>query len=274
MTPPSAIEPNRFFDFIGNPAVTLVFVSVHPMHSFNEALAHHLTDAEPHQAPVAIGVMDFATLMLSGTAVLPFLQRELASCGAPVVTVGIVAGYCLFRGGEMLAWESGLPSMADATDIARSAIVGAVFSGFTGNLAYVGHAARRAVDEVAARRMASSFRLAAAQPAGQRRAASSESSSGSSSSRSGWSGWAASEGGARDDEDLFWAYRTLGVSPSASDDQVRDGWRKKRVESHPDLAAQDPAEFQRRSRVAADVNRAREVIFGHRRRGGAQRATA
>jgi DnaJ-domain-containing protein 1 len=119
-----------------------------------------------------------------------------------------------------------------------------VWSGVTRNAAFVRQALRVAAEQAAAERTAGRFRHAAA-----------------------------SEGPRRQDpgaaaepaqDDVYRAYQTLGVQPTATDREVYQAWRKRRVENHPDHAAQDPAEFARRSRISAEINRARDVIEAHR----------
>jgi hypothetical protein len=36
------------------------------------------------------------------------------------------------------------------------------------------------------------------------------------------------------------------------------------METHPDHAAANPGEFERRSRISCDINRARDIIESHR----------
>jgi hypothetical protein len=251
MIEPVAIEPDRFFDFVGGPGLAVVLVSIHPLHAFSETLGDRLCLEIGSDEPVAFGTLALRDLLLSTGQVLPFLQREYANCGAPG-RIGLVPGYCLFRDGEMLAWSSGLPAVSDAKGIAWNSLVAAIWSGITRDASYVSQALFRAAEEAAAQRTAEAFRIAATEP-NRRRAPSSSSSA------------PGSEG------NLFWAYRVLGVSPAASDAEVRDAWRKRRTESHPDQAADDPVEFQRRSREAADINRARDIILEARR---TRRATA
>ena len=73
-------------------------------------------------------------------------------------------------------------------------------------------------------------------------------------------------------DDVFWAYQTLGVLPTATDREIHEAWRRKRRETHPDHAAGDAAEFERRSRLSRDLNRARDIIAAYRS-GGARRAS-
>jgi curved DNA-binding protein CbpA len=63
------------------------------------------------------------------------------------------------------------------------------------------------------------------------------------------------------------------VLPTATDREIHEAWRKRRKQNHPDHAAQDPAEFARRSRFSAEINRARDIIENHRS-GGARRPHA
>jgi hypothetical protein len=249
MIEPVAIAPERFFDFIGSSELTVVFLSVHPLHSFNDALPLHLHDGRPG-SDVALGTMDLGTLLLSGGAVLPFLQREIAATGVPAAPgLGVMPGYFLFRSGEMLAWEPGIPTFADAPHFVPGALLGAAWWARTQDLTFLVRALRHVADQVTAQRIASSFRAAAAAPPGHRRA---------------WSP-PGSPGRATSQRDVSWACEVLGVSTSASADEIRSAWRKRRMETHPDQAAGDPAEFERRSAMAAEINRAREILLGSRR---------
>ena len=65
-------------------------------------------------------------------------------------------------------------------------------------------------------------------------------------------------------DDLRWAYQTLGVPSTASDREIHLAWRQKRIENHPDHAGADRAEFDRRSRISAEINRARDIIIASR----------
>jgi len=162
-------------------------------------------------------------------------------------------GYCLFRGGEMLAWDAGLPAFADVAAIARSALLGIIWSGVTHDVAFVGQALHQATEQVAAQRVAMLFRHAVANGDANRRA------SGQSSPPHV--------------DDLYWAYQMLGVLPTATDHEVHESWRRRRAETHPDHAGQDPAEFERRSRISAEINHARDIILSYRS-GGTRRASA
>jgi hypothetical protein len=256
MSEPVAIAPERFFDFVGGPGLSVVFLSVHPVHSFNTALPPLLNQGAAADGDVALGTMDMATLLLSGGAVLRFLQREIAAAGVPAPPgLGVVPGYFLFRGGELLAWDPGLPRLADAAHFVPGAVLGAAWWARTEDLTFLLRALRHVADQVTAQRIATAFHAAAAAPPGHRRA---------------WSP-PGSPGRATPPQDEAWARSVLGVSRSASADEVRDAWRKRRMETHPDHAAGDPAEFERRSAMAAEINRAREVLLGSRR---ARRASA
>jgi hypothetical protein len=66
-------------------------------------------------------------------------------------------GYLLFHQGQRLAWDSGLPAGADLAAIVRSAVLGAVWSGVTGRLAFLAEALYFAAEEATAGRVASAF---------------------------------------------------------------------------------------------------------------------
>jgi DnaJ domain len=241
MTEPIAVDAAQFFDFIGGPGLKVVLVSVHPAHEFNRALCEQL--AGEHET-ISFGTVGLTDLVIRGGPALPFLHRGLRECGAPW-PFGVLPGYCLFRGTQMLAWDAGLPSFADVGGILRGTLLGVIWSGLTNDVSFVTHALRFATDHVAAQRVVLRFREAAA--ARRPRQAASPAS-----------------GGAPPIDDLRWAYQMLGVSPAATDREVHRAWRRKRVEHHPDHAGSDRAEFERRSRISAEINRAREIIVANR----------
>jgi hypothetical protein len=247
MTDPIAVEPARFFEFVAGPGLTVVFVSVHRAHTFSPVLGQRLGQEHPE---VTLGTIDLDDLIiLAGPRALRFLHDGLRACGGPR-SLGILPGYWLFRDGQVLAWDPGLPHLEDVDVVARSALLAAVFWGLTRNVDFVGQAVQRATDELIAHRVQASFRQATAEPAaGPARP--------SASSRP---------------EETSWAYQTLGLARGASDREVHEAWRRRRAEAHPDLAAQDPAEFARRSRLSVDLNRARDIIAEHRGRAGAPAA--
>ena len=248
---PIPIDAARFFDFIADPALAVLFVSIHPAHRFNRALRQHLASQHPDE--ITFGSISFRDLVLNGGPALSFLQQGLEACGGPS-SFGVLPGYWLVRRGEVLAWDAGLPTTADAGTLAQGALLGAIWSGLTRNLSFVAQALRLAADEVAARRMAAAFHTAAVAPESSRPRRPPPASRSTI-------------------DELARAYQTLGVSPTATDQDVQQAWRRRRVELHPDAAVRDPAEFERRSRISVELNRARDIIFAHRG-GTAGRRTA
>jgi hypothetical protein len=237
---PRRIDAERFFEFIRDSELAVVFVSVHRRHTFNRDLLRQL--ASEHKG-LKTGTLRVGALLRSNPSVLRFLHQGLRRCGAPS-GFGVLPGYYLFRGGEMLAWDAGLPALDDVAALARSALLGAVWSGFSSDLAFLRQAVYAAADQVAAQRMVLLFRQAIAGAQSRREAA-------------------------RDPDpppadELFWAYQVLGVLPTATDREVHVAWRRRRSETHPDHAASDPIEFERRSRLSRDINRARDIVVNHR----------
>ncbi len=241
MKRPTPIDTARFFEFLQDSDLAVVFVSAHPLHRFNRALARQL--AKEHEG-IAIGSIDLGRLVLSGPSVLRFLHQGLRACGAPSA-FGVLPGYHLFRSGEMLAWDAGLPALDDVAALARSALLGAVWSGVSSDWTFVRQAVQFAADQAAAERIASKFRQAAAGARVHRE-----------------HGRGAAE--APPVDELYWAYQVLGVLPTATDREVHEAWRRRRAEVHPDLAGDDPLEFDRRSRLSRDINHARDVIVNQR----------
>lgn len=248
MTEPVAIDAANFFEFIAGEGLKVVLVSLHPFHTFNPDLHRQLA---VESEPITLGTVHLYDLVAEGAPALRFLHQGLRACGAPSL-FGVLPGYCLFRGGEMLAWDAGLPTFADVEAMARSALLGAVCSGVLRDAGYLGQALRRAAEQLAAHRVAMRFRHAVADRGASRRAAGDDSQ-------------------APIDDDLYWAYQMLGVLPTATDREIHEAWRRRRVENHPDHA-QDQMEFERRTRISAAINRARDTIVSHRS-GGARRAT-
>jgi hypothetical protein len=243
------LDPARILAFIDRPDTGVLFVSVHRAHTFSATFGRELSGALEEE--VAIGTVGLVPLVMHGGPVLSLMHAGLEACGAPTA-YGVLPGYWLFRQGQLLAWASGLPTTEDVGALARSALVGAVWTAVTRNPAFVAQAVRLAAEQVGGRRAAGIFRRAATEPNTRRH-------------------WRADPMGTGDDE-LLRAYQTLGVPPMASDAEVQQAWRARRREAHPDHAGADPAEFDRRSRICAEVNHARDVIFGHRAR--ARRAGA
>jgi hypothetical protein len=240
VTEPTPLEAAHIFDFIRESELAVIFVSVHRLHAFNGALSQRLV---AEHSGLAIGAIDLATLLVSGPSVLRFLHQGLRNCDAPAV-FGVLPGYYLFRGGEMLAWDAGLPVFGDVAALGRSALVGALFSGIGRDLAFIAQALQVAADQVAAERLAWTFREAIAGERTRRQTARETRSS--------------------PVDELYWAYQVLGVLPTATDREVHDAWRRRRAETHPDHAGGDPVEFERRSRLSRDINHARDVIVNHR----------
>ena len=248
MSEPVPVDAAHFFEFIDRPGLAVLFVSVHPRHTFSEALSRQLSAGH---TDIALGTISFVDLMASGGSALAYLHEGFRACG--VSAVGALPGYCLFRQAQMLAWDSGLPTIAELEVIGRSALVGVVFSGLTNNLSFIVQAMQVAFDQAAAHRVSRVFREAAAQPSYRRSAAS------ASAPRA---------------DDVQWAYDVLSVRPSATDREVHQAWRRLRIEMHPDTVAGDRAEFERRTRRSVDINRARDIIVAHRARRDADTARA
>jgi hypothetical protein len=239
VTDPTPLDAAHVFEFIRDAPLAVIFVSVHPRHTFSRTLGRQL--AAEHEG-LAIASIDLGRLLLSGPSVLRFLHQGLRACGAPTA-FGVLPGYYLFRRGAMLAWDAGLPGFGDATALARSALLGAIWSGVSSDAAFFRQALEIAADQIAADRIAALFRDAIASGPRYR---------------------AASDVDPQPEDELFWAYQMLGVMPTASDREVHEAWRRRRMETHPDHAGGDPAEFERRSRISRDINRARDIIVKHR----------
>jgi hypothetical protein len=245
VTAPLSVDATKVYEFIGQSDLAVLLVSVHPWHTFNAALPELLASDDDD---VACGTVDLTALVASGGSVLRFLHQGLRRCGAPSV-FGVLPGYYFFQKREMVAWDAGLPAIPDVEALARSALLGAIWSGVNHDMSFMGQALHLAADHAAAERLAAVFRAAIAAARARRDAP----------------GDAPRDSGPRPVDDLYWAYHTLGVLPTATDRDVHDAWRRKRMEVHPDHAGSDPAEFARRSRLSQELNRARDIIVNHRR---------
>jgi len=237
------LDPTEFFDFIARPEATVLFLSVHPAHRFNQLLCDCFDDSEGSH-PVAFGQLPLLDLFACASPALSFLHREILACGASV-PIAIPPGYYLFQQGQMLAWDSGLPTTIDVKSIIRGSWLGATITLLTRNLIYAGIALRSAARKAAAERVAFRFKRAAASHRDNPRQAYERTES--------------------TNEDLANAYRVLKVDPSASDDEVKRAWRALQQKFHPDHAARDPDEFDRLSRRCVEINRARDIIRKHRK---------
>jgi hypothetical protein len=243
MTEPVAVDVGQFFEFIDRPGLAVLLVSVHPRHTFSATLSQQLRS---DHRDIALGTVNLVDLVTAGGPALPFLHQQFRACDAS--QFGVLPGYCLFREAEMLAWDAGLPAAAEVLSIGPSALVGLVFSAYTSNVLFLVRALHLAVDQIAAPRVAFKFKQAASARAHRRATTSSQQPP--------------------PIDEVQWAYDTLGVVATATDKEVHQAWRRRRVETHPDTAAGDAAEFARRSRLSADINRARDIIVNHRARSG------
>lgn len=239
------IESARLLDFIGGADLAVVFMSLHPVHAFNECLCEHFVEQQGKR--VTFGVVNLRDLVTTPNAPLPFLHQSLRACGVPSA-FGVLPGYWLFSEGALLAWNSGLPRAVDAGSIARGSWLAAVWSGFTGRTSFVVQALHTGAKEATARRVAACFRQAV------------EAGLHDQPRASAW------QRPPTPDEELARAYETLAVSPQATDQEVKEAWRQRRREVHPDQHAHDPNLFERLSQRSALINHARDVIFAHRRR--------
>lgn len=248
MREPTEIEPGAFFDFIGQPGLVLVFVPVHIAHRYNPALARHLSKDEAET--VEFGRIGLIELVLGFPPAAMFLAQGLAACGVSV-PLAVAPGYYLFRDGQLLAWESGFVAPADLPRMIGPSLLGLVGYAFTQNRGILLTTMRLGMREASARRLAARFREAAERPPP--------------------SAAPPPPPPPRPPRDeLLAAYSVLGVAPTATDREVNRAWRKLQSELHPDLAANDPTEHARRTRLMSELNRAREVIRRHRgRRAGA-----
>jgi len=246
MDEPAHIHPEQFFDFVEQAGLALVFVSVHPAHAFNRSLARSLTEA--NQLCLAMGTVSLVELLASGATALAFLRQCLHQAGIPR-WLDVMPGYYLFRGGQLLAFDSGLPAAEDAKPIVRESLLGAVLSAVTRSPVHFADALLQAAEQASAKRLSRLFVRAVREP----------------SPRGG-------RVGAQSVDELMEAYRVLEVRPDASDDEIRRSWRRLRVAFHPDVAASDPVEFMRRSEMSARINRALEIIEHHRRPSGRRTA--
>jgi DnaJ domain len=245
MSGPVEISAAQFFDFITAPELALVFVSLHPVHPPNRALGRRLCEVQGDE--VSFGAVSMIDLVRTASPVLPFLRRGLSSCGVSMAR-DVLPGYYLFRRGRMLAWDLGLPNRNDAVPIARGSLLGLIAFAYCRDVAFLGTSLRIAVDEATAARLTAHFHRVVQEDCAQ----TSQTDASSVGRTSG------------PEDDLRLAYRTLGVSPHATDEEVEAAWRKLRIEFHPDRAAADPVEFKRRGRQAVHINWARDTILGHR----------
>ena len=236
------LDERTFYEFVAQPVPSLLFVFVHPLHPFNAALLQRLPEAfGGRELPMA--ALSLTELVLSRSPVLAFLQQATHELRVGR-RFGVLPGYYLTHGGRFLAWQSGLPAGKERSLLLGSAIFGAMWHAATGHGAAVARLVQSMFDETSAVRIAASFERAFA--------------------RGGEAGHAPGPRVQVTPQELRWAYRRLGLAPSASDREVERAWRKLRAANHPDLAQGDPAEVERRTRISLELDRARELIRARR----------
>jgi hypothetical protein len=240
MTTPIHIEPANTLEFVRQPGLSVMFMSAHQLHVFNEALPPCLTACADEVA--VYGEVAWLDLVRCASPVFSYLQRGLVELGGPNV-FGALPGYWLFRNGEVLAWDAGLPNLPELKSTAPSALLAFLWTLATRDPRLLARTLQLAGRAPVAQRIANHFQTALRQPHRERTETNQTES---------------------DAQDLSWAYRTLEVSPTASMQDVQRAWRRKRAQYHPDRAANDPAEFARLNHLAQQINRARDVILQHR----------
>ena len=233
----SHLNPGSLLPFVDAPGLAVVHVCLTLGLPLNRALLPRLAILEE---PVRVGQVDLLALVRSNGTALSALRHALRRLGARGRIV--LPGYYLFDDGRLLAFEGGLPTPGDARRIARGTLLGLLFSALQRRSSLRG--LDLSVDDAVAKRMATRFRRALRQRRTRR------------------VGAAPQEPISLDP--LTAAYALLGVAPTASDHAVRDAWRRKLVAVHPDRAARDAREVARRTRRAAELNRAYEIVTQHR----------
>jgi len=245
MSEPTKVDPSRFFEFISRPGLVVVFMPFHGAHPFNHALPRFLPDVD--ELGLRFGRVSLIELFVEGGSAVMFLQEGLRACGVSKA-FDFLPGYYLFDDGQLIAWDSGFPTSADLRTIVGASVLGAIAYAFTRNPTLIAKAFGFGAQQGAGSRLAALF----AQAATQHRAAPRP------------RGAPRSARPPNPISELLDAYRLLGVDPEASDREVNAAWRKRQAELHPDRAADDPAEFERRSRISTGLNHARDVIRAHR----------
>jgi hypothetical protein len=239
------LDDSSFFDFVGQSNPCVVFLSIHPLHPFNEALPQRLASSFDGM-DVLIASLSLPQLVLSRSPILSFLQ--VAASDLPKLERwGCLPGYYLACDSQLLAWQSGLPAGADKTLLIGGALLGATCYAITRNLEVLGRSLRLSMDEASARRMADSFRHAFERHRREPREAPRARSTVTA-------------------DDLSHAYQLLELSPDATDEDVNRAWRRLRAQHHPDHAHGDAREFERRTRLSRDLNHARDLILEQRAR--------
>ncbi len=237
------LDASNFFDFITQPEPVVLFLSIHPVHRFNQLLCDHFHQIEGCQQ-VRFGQLPLLDLFGSDNPALSYLHSEIIASGTSV-PIAIPPGYYLFKQGQLLAWDSGLPATTDVKKIISGSWLGTAIALITRNLLYAGIALRSAAEKATAERVAFHFQRATFKQRENPRQKSHQSETSS--------------------DELADAYRVLKVDPTASDDEINQAWRTMLQKFHPDRAARNPDEFDRMSRLCVEINRARDIIRKHRK---------
>lgn len=244
MSAPERLRPARLLEFVHRPGASVIHLWLGPTPRFNQALPRWLSATGVRARFARVGLFE---LLRKSPATAQHLFRALLVCDAPS-RVGVLPGYYLFDQGELLTWESGLLHASEAKDLVRHALSGAMWTALTRTFVLSGGRVEVSAEDVVARRIALTFLRALS----ARRRVHEHKTYASSPPPAGVGG------------ELGWAYALLEVAPGASDREVKQAWRRRRVENHPDLFAHDPEERARRTHLSADLNRAWDVIRTHR----------
>lgn len=239
MTHAQPIAGGRLLEFIGDAGAAVVLVSIHRRHAFNVTLARQLSARD---ANIRLGIVNILDLLATGGGAVPFLIASLAARGT-TTKFGVLPGYYLFSDGRLLAWDAGLPSSADGETIAGSLVLGTIWTGVSRDFSFIAQALHLAADETGAARVAARFNTILSNAHSE--------------------GAHASEYRASTRTDVGWACDTLGVGPQATPREIHRAWRRLRIEHHPDHA-RNQSDFERRSRLSAEINHARDILLRRR----------
>ncbi len=249
------LHPAGALPFIEAEGPGVLFVSLHPEHRFNDAL--HRCAATSDAEPVRLGEVGLFELIAARSPAL-FVMRQGLHILDRAQWGDILPGYYAFEGAQLVDFDIGLLSMADAGLVARSSVLGAAASLIRRDSSFLLMSLRMGAQEAVGRRMYERFVASWAEQRANPRPPPPPPPTGDPEGI----------------DDVTEAYRVLGVSSTASDAEVKAAWRALLLANHPDHAASDPVEFDRRCRVSARINNARERIEQHRRRDASHWRTA
>lgn len=235
------VNQNTLPQFISSRQICVLSAQTNFELGFNYILKTQLQHR--FQDRINLGLMDLSKVDHNNRTINEFVKTWMPKIGLPPSN-SIFPGYYLFKNGKLIAHHAGTidRSEVDANLQGMAAIIGAITGlivGIAEKDTWKGlEAFLKTMEAPQAFKVLTFF----TQVLGEKNS---------------------SESRQRQEEvfsdELENAYKLLGVTPSATDEEIKKAWKSLQLKFHPDMT-QDSNEKERRTKLIAEINNARDLI--------------